>query len=132
MDKKLLVAESPQLAPRLVTLLAPQRALFVHTLDAATKALAERAFDAVLIGMHFDESRMFELLAAIGAGERNRNVPVLCYRLRPPGFAAPGIEALEAAVQAQGARAFVDLASLPEEEGKRQLAALVASLTGRG
>jgi DNA-binding response OmpR family regulator len=132
MQEKLLVADAPEFRARLAAVLAPREARFVHSLDAATRLLAEDDFAAVLIGLHFDESRMFDLLRAIRAGSRNRDVPVLCYRLRPLAFAAPGSEALDVAVQALGARAFIDAASRPAEVGDRLLAAYVASLTARG
>ena len=132
MEKRVLVADVPHAERRLAAVLAGHRLLFVHTVAVALKALAQHDFDLVLIGMHFDDSRMFDLLAEMRAGSRNRDVPVLCYRLRPLAFALPGTEALKAAVEALGARAFVDLSLQAEDAGNRALGDLVVSLTGPG
>jgi PleD family two-component response regulator len=133
MEKRVLVADVPQLGARLAVVLAGRDAVFVHTLADALKALAVHDFDLVLIGMHFDDSRMFELLQELRAGGRNRDVAVLCYRLRPLAFAALGAAALDAAVKALEARGFVDLAMHVEEEAANgELARLVESLTGSG
>jgi DNA-binding NtrC family response regulator len=132
MEKRVLVAEVPQFEPRLAAVMGGYRPLFVHTIRDALKALAEHEFALVLIGMHFDDSRMFDLLREVRAGGRNREVPVLCYRLRPLAFSALGTEALEAAVEALGGRAFVDLSAQEQRSADRALGELIASLTGSG
>ena len=63
MDRKVLVADVPEVQVRVAAALAQERVVFAHTLAAALRALAAEDFDHVLIGMHFDDSRMFDLRA---------------------------------------------------------------------
>ena len=132
MDKKVLVADVPDVQARVAAVLAQERLVFVHTLAAALKALAAEDFDLVLIGMHFDDSRMFDLLHAVRSGSRNGAVPILCYRLRPLAFMALSTQVIEVTVKALGALSFADLASHAEADGNAALALLVASATGSG
>jgi CheY-like chemotaxis protein len=131
-DKKVLVADVPAVQARVAAVLAHERAVFVHTLAAALRVLAAEDFDLVLVGMHFDDSRMFDLLREVRAGSRNRAVPIVCYRLRPLAFMALSTQVIDVTVKALGAQSFVDLAGAPEEEGNDALARLVASATGSG
>ena len=132
MDKKVLVADVPEVKARMTAVLAHERPLFVHTLGAALTALAAEDFDLVLIGMHFDDSRMFDLLRDMRAGSRNHAVPVLCCRMRPLAFSALSTNVIEVTVKALGAGAFADLTSYAEDEGNQALARLVAAATGSG
>jgi hypothetical protein len=133
MGKKLLVADVPQVEARLALVLALERPVFVHTLVAALKALAADDYDLVLIGVHFDDSRMFDLLREVRVGSRNRAVPIVCYRLRPLRFAALSTQVIEVTVKALGALSFTDLAShVTEEDGNVALVQLVAAATGSG
>jgi hypothetical protein len=133
MDKKVLVADVPAVQPRVTGVLAQERLFFVHTLAAALRALAGEDFDLVLIGMHFDDSRMFDLLREVRSGSRNSAVPVLCYRMRPLAFMAVSTQVIEVTVKALGAQGFADLAGYAtEEEGNVALARLVAAATGSG
>ena len=133
MDKKVLIADVPQVQARVAAVLVRERLVFVHTLAAALKALAGEDFDVVLIGMHFDDSRMFDLLREVRAGSRNGAVPVVCYRMRPLAFMALSTQVIEVTVKALGALSFVDLASLAtDEDGNEALARLVAAATESG
>jgi len=133
MDKKVLIADVPEAQARVAAVLVQERLVFVHTLAAALKALAGEDFDLVLIGMHFDDSRMFDLLREVRAGSRNGAVPVVCYRMRPLAFMALSTQVIEVTVKALGALSFVDLASLAtDEDGNEALARLVAAATESG
>jgi len=133
MDKKVLIADVPQVQARVAAVLVRERLVFVHTLAAALKALAGEDFDVVLIGMHFDDSRMFDLLREVRAGSRNGAVPVVCYRMRPLAFMALSTQVIEVTVKALGALSFIDLASLAtDEDGNEALARLVAAATESG
>jgi CheY-like chemotaxis protein len=133
MDKKVLVADVPEVRARVAAVLAHERLTFVHTLAAALKALAGDDFDLVLIGMHFDDSRMFDLLREARAGSRNRGVRIVCYRLRPFAFMTLSTQAIEVTVKALGADTFADLTSYAvEADGNEALVRLVAGATGSG
>jgi hypothetical protein len=126
MDKNVLVADVPQVQARMAAVLAQERVVFVHTLVAALSALAAQDFDLVLIGLHFDESRMFDLVREVRSGHRNHAVPIVCFRMRP--FAFPiSMQVIEVTVKALGAQGFADLAAhASEEDGNAALALLVA------
>jgi hypothetical protein len=132
MDKKALVADVPEVQARVAAVLAQERLVFVHSLAAALSALAGDDFDLVLIGLHFDESRMFDLVREVREGRRNCAVPVICFGMRP--FAFPiSMQVIEVTVKALGAHAFADLASYgAPEDGNAALVRLVASATGSG
>ena len=133
MDKKVLVADVPQVQARVAAVLGHERLVFVHTLGAARSALAGEDFDLVLIGMHFDDSRMFDLLREVRGGGRNRSVRIACYRLRPFAFMTLSTQVIDVTVKALGASVFVDLASYAsEQEGDRALVRLVAAATESG
>ena len=72
--------------------------------------------DVILCNVRFDESRMFELLAAAKTQPVTRQTPFVCFRLAklPAGWR----RCLEAAVLAIGATAFVDLSSIETERGR--------------
>src|SRR6185503_14010181 len=109
MTKKILVADGPDIERRLGTILEPYRAMFVHTLAAAKRALASDGYDLIIIGVHFDESRMFDLLRQVRADERYEETPVVCVASQP--FDAPiSVKSLEIATRALAADAFVDFA----------------------
>ena len=133
MDKKVLVADVPDVQVRVAAVLARERPVFVHTLAAALKALAADDYDLVLIGLHFDDSRMFDLVREVRAGSRNGAVPIVCLRMRPFAFAAISMQVIEVTVKALGAHSFADLAAYAtEEDGNAALALLVAAATAPG
>jgi DNA-binding NtrC family response regulator len=132
MDRKVLVADVPQVRARVAAALAQERVAFTHTLAAALEALAAEDFDLLLIGLRFDDSRMFDLVREVRAGSRNRTVPIVCFRMRPFAFSI-SMQVIEVTVKALGAGAFADLASYgSEQEGNAALARLVAAATGSG
>ena len=111
---RILVASSPGSFARLDTLLQAFETMFVATFADAKAALRAQRFDLVMIGLYFDESRMFELLHHITSEPDLEALPVICFR----GIVAADtrgrvrLEAIEAACTAKGARAFFDIAEL--------------------
>jgi DNA-binding response OmpR family regulator len=106
--KTILVADVPQMDGRLATAFAGHELVFVRTMSAARHALEELRFDLVVIGVYFDDSRMFDLVRAIRADETHNEVPILCVRGKP-GFTAIAGRTLEMTVKALAADAFIDL-----------------------
>src|SRR5262245_43829288 len=86
----------------------------VRTLTGAGQALAAQRVAPVAVGVYFDDSRMFDLVRAIRAGEAQHEVPILCVRGRP-GFTAIAGRTLEMTVKALAADAFVDLLHFKDE-----------------
>jgi CheY-like chemotaxis protein len=93
--------------------------VFVMTLREAMQGLAqEEDLRMVIIGVHFDESRMFALLSDIRAHPRYRNIPVLV--VLSPGqyaFSEIAVEGIDRAVTALGANGFLNLDHFPDNAG---------------
>jgi hypothetical protein len=87
-----------------------------RSLEQAVAAL-DRRLVAVLCGLHFDGSRMFDLLRAISSRPFRLNIPVICYRDLESDLGAAVIEGLEIATAAMGALAFVDSYTLKQRYG---------------
>ena len=83
--------------------------VFVRTLSDAIRALRADGFKLVIIGMHFDESRMFELLQYVKALPDYKEVPVICVQCMEVGLADAVLKNMDDAVKALGGTAFVDL-----------------------
>lgn len=104
MAKRILVADRPESDGRLAAILAGHELVFVHKLADAIGALRGARFDLVLVGVHFDESRMFDLMRCLAEGTQ-----IVC--VRSQHFVSPAItlEGLEIAAKALGCSLFLDL-----------------------
>jgi PleD family two-component response regulator len=130
MTKKILIADGPDIERRLGALLKPHESRFVHTLGEAKRALPSDHYALIIIGVHFDESRMFDLLRHVRADERYRATPVVCVVSQP--FDTPiSVEGLEIATRALAADAFVDFAKYAgREAGDAAIRGVVERLLG--
>ena len=94
---------------------------------------AQENLRLVVVGVHFDESRMFTLLGDIRAHAKYRNVPVLV--VLSPGqfkFSAIAVEGIDRAVTALGA-GFLNLDDFPDDAtGEASIRDIVDSLLARG
>jgi CheY-like chemotaxis protein len=116
-EYKILLAGVPVSYQRLRNILRGYDAHFVDTLAAAKIALQSFKPDLALLGVHFDESNMFELLRFIKDGEHS-DVPIICYRatLGAETRSKITMQALDIASRASGASAFIDLFDFKTEE----------------
>ncbi|MEG3190943.1 hypothetical protein [Lysobacter sp. D1-1-M9] len=90
--------------------------VLAHTISEAT-ALLTPELDAIVCGIHFDESRMFDLLRLAKAHPAIRRIPFVCYRDLDTDLGATVVEGLDIATKALGAAAFVDTYSLKRMNG---------------
>jgi PleD family two-component response regulator len=125
MSKVVLVADTGD--ARLPGILAGYSLSFVRTLDEAKSILAARNFDLILIGVHFDESRMFDLLRYVRAQERHRATPVVCVLTVDFTRHAVAAEGLEIAVKALGGTAYLDLKATGDGEARRVIEDLLGA-----
>ncbi len=109
MSKTILIADGQDIDGRIGAILEPYQLTFVHTLAEAVRALDRAAYDLIIIGVHFDESRMFDLPRLVRADERYQATPVVCVASRPFGSVI-SVESLEIATRALAANAFIDFA----------------------
>ena len=128
MNKRILVADVPELDARLAVVLAEHELRFVRTVAEAMRALAQEAFDLLVISVHFDDSRMFDLLREARTEVRNHGIPIVCLREPGLGFTAISSHTLEVTCRALDANAFLDLATI-NDDAQRD-AALRAAVEG--
>jgi len=118
-QRHILVADVADADERMRALFAGAQLRFTRTHDEALRELAEGACDLLVIGVHFDDSRMFELLRAVRAQQRFAGVRVLCVKSRRPGRISIPSRELEVAVRALGADGFFDLSDRADDESLR-------------
>jgi CheY-like chemotaxis protein len=105
----------------------------VSTLEEAETALSGR-YDALLVAVRFNESRMFDLLRHVRTSGASDRLAVICYRSTPGPVTttALALEAVKLASQALGAKAFFDFESYPDQKsGNRAIRELVGKLAVR-
>ena len=109
MARRILVADTPEGDRRISAILAGYELVFVRTLADAQRALERESFALVLAGVHFDDSRMFDLLRFLQAKGQPTGCAVVC--MRSHHFASPAItiEGLQIAAKALGCNLFLDL-----------------------
>jgi CheY-like chemotaxis protein len=124
---RILIASTEAAFSRIAGVLSAYRTRFVASFDDAVSALHSETFDLVMIGLYFDESRMFELLHYIKSDPVLERLPVLCFR----GIVAADtrgrirLDAIDAACKAKGAHDFFDLPGLPDAQAEARLCALI-------
>jgi hypothetical protein len=113
-----LAAFPPSVMPTVSRLLAPVAELAAAMdLDQACLLLEDRPdLSLVACGVHFDDSRMFQLLAHVR--RRSPRLPFLCCRFL--GFELPNLsrESMRVAATSLGASGFLDYPTLVEELGE--------------
>ncbi|HEX6004714.1 MAG TPA: hypothetical protein VFZ14_12030 [Burkholderiales bacterium] len=129
---RVLIAGIPETNPRMSSIFAQSRVTFLDTMDRAAEALKQR-YDAILIAVRFDESRMFDLLRCLADQGISNDTPVICYRSRPGPVTSTrlALQAIQLASRSLGAE-FFDLESYPDEAaGNAAIRALVENLIRR-
>jgi DNA-binding response OmpR family regulator len=111
MAHRILVADRPESERRLATILAGHELVLVRSLSEARSALRAGRFDLVLVGVHFDESRMFDLMRDVTEGTQ-----VVCVRSQQFQSHAITLEGLEIAAKALGCALFLDLTWYADDE----------------
>jgi DNA-binding NtrC family response regulator len=106
---KVLIADTPAGDRRISEILSGHELEFVRTLSEAQRAVERDGFALVLVGVHFDESRMFDLLRYVQARGEPRGCAVICMRTHHFASTAISIEGLEIAAKALGCNLFLDL-----------------------
>ena len=114
MRKRILVADTPESDRRMTEVLNGHELVCARTLSEAQRLLEQQAFDLVVVGVHFDDSRMFDLVRHIRGGGQTEP-PVAC--MRSSRFVSPAlsIEGLEIAARALACNLFVDLTNYADD-----------------
>lgn len=86
-----------------------------HSVEEAERELQAREYHMVILGVLFDESRMFELLRLVRTFKANALTPVVCMLTGPSNLSPVAIEGLDHAVKAMLANAFLNLTKFPDD-----------------
>jgi hypothetical protein len=132
---RILVADLPEGQATIENIVGRNAILIpVGTLGAALQE-AEGSVDMILCGIHFDESRMFDLLRFCEAQDQFRSRPFLCYRDLESELESTLLESLDISCRALGATGFIDLYTLKRRYGidqaDREFAAIIFSYLDR-
>lgn len=113
---RILVADTPAGAKMIQNVLgADFELIHARSIEQALPALRTR-LSAIVCGLHFDGSRMFDLLRAAKGGF-SRDVPFICYRDLESDLGPPVIEGMEIATAVMGATVFIDTYTLKRRYG---------------
>ena len=111
---------------RLDRILAGHRLTMPRSVEEAKTALESREYALVVLGMMFDESRMFELLRVVRTFKPNQLTPVVCVLSGPTTLSDVAIEGLDHAVKAMLANAFLNLTKFPDDrEGNARVRRII-------
>ena len=124
---KVLVADIPAADETIRECLPGHDLHFVRTLGQAMRELTHNGYQMIVIGMHFDESRMFALMQFVRSLPRYSRTPIICVRGMPSILSSAAREGIRHAVLAAGGDAFVDFGLTPADLGelRERLAGLV-------
>jgi CheY-like chemotaxis protein len=109
MPTKVLVADVPEMDRVIRDCLPGHDLLFVRTMREAVAALRRDGFRVVVIGLHFDESRMIELLSYVRTMRRYDDAAVICVQGIEVALPEAVLKSIDVAVKALGGTAFLDL-----------------------
>jgi alpha-beta hydrolase superfamily lysophospholipase len=113
---KVLLAVTSDMLDRFRRILERHELTPVSTAEEAMRAL-DQHHAMVILGVHFDESRMFSLLGDIRAHSAYRKVPILCVLgERGRVITDIAIEGLDHAVKAMRANGFLDLRHFDDDD----------------
>ena len=112
-NKEILVAVDD--CERLQRILAGHRLTIPHSVEEAKRELERREFAMVILGVLFDESRMFELLRVVRTFKANCFTPIVCMLTGESNLSNVAIEGLDHAVKAMLANAFLNLNKFPDD-----------------
>lgn len=106
---RILLAASPDDVASLERVLKKRHELVIATtMTAASKALKEQAFDLIIAGLHFDDSRMFDLIQMAKRNGENSKKPIISFCSRDTQMSRTMHHSLEFAARAVGAWMYID------------------------
>jgi hypothetical protein len=117
---RILLAVVPTAARRIARALHDQKLLVVGSSGEAVRTLRLERFRLIVLGIYFDESRMFELLPIAQASELNRQTPVLCVRGVAGQLSAAAVKGLARTALALG-HEWLDMATIPDDHAGQEL-----------
>ncbi len=105
----ILIADTIDGVANLKRILQPGHVLVaVNTMVDAVGKLGKQAFDLIIVGVHFEESRMFELIPKIRRFPENANTPIICFCTRDTAMTRIMHDSLNLSSRALGAWMYLD------------------------
>lgn len=92
------------------------------TLEAARQVLLAGGIDLIIGGIHFDESRMFNLLRYAQADPASSDIPFMCVKILDDRIAPTFMQSAEIASRALGASGFIDFSDWRQRLGDMEAA----------
>jgi hypothetical protein len=120
-SRPVLVAAVPTVAERLCRLLPEQRTVCPASLREAQGELAREHFALAIMGVHFDESRMFDLISCVRASALNRAVPIVCVLGVRRTLSTLTVHLLEETINGMPGCQFLDLTAIADDLGGNAL-----------
>ena len=112
----MLVAAIPAAAERLSRLLLGHRLVRPVNIAEAQAALSRESFALALMGVHFDESRMFDLISSARASALNRDVPIVCVLGVRRKMSSLTVHLLEETINGMAGCQFLNLTVIADDE----------------
>jgi len=100
---RFLIADTPDGAATLERILQGHECHVVTTVRAAAELVNAESFDLIVAGLHFDESRMFELIRTVQKSQQNANKPIICFSSHDTKFSRLIDESLLVSTKVLGA-----------------------------
>ncbi len=100
---RILIADTPEGAASLERILQGHECHVVTKLRTAERQLDAEAFDLIVVGLHFDDSQMFELIRAVTKSRTNADKPIICFCSRDTPMSRIMHESLKASTKTLGA-----------------------------
>jgi hypothetical protein len=111
-----LIAAIPVAAERLCRLLPDHRPVCPTTLAEAQVALGRERFALAVMGVHFDESRMFDLMSYARTSSLNRGVPIICVLGVRRTMSNLTVHLLEETINGMAGCQFLNLTVIADDE----------------
>jgi hypothetical protein len=115
-SRPVLLAAVPVAVERLCRLLADQRTVCPANIAEAQVALARERFALAIIGVHFDESRMFDLISCARASVLNRGVPIVCVLAVRRKLSSLTVHLLEETIDGMVGCQFLNLTVIADDD----------------
>ena len=113
----ILVAAVPIAAARLRSILPSDRVLCAASYHEARQQLSRERYALAILGVYFDESRMFDLLSFARTSATNRDTPVVCVLGIRGRLSDVVVRSLEHTINSMPLAAFLNLAAIPDDAG---------------
>lgn len=135
LKKRVMVAATPESAPVAMRALQGHYEAHICTSLAMARGILAERVDAILCGIYFAESKMFDLLHLVKANEQNKSAPFLCVKANEGILSPVLLQSIEMASKTLGADSFVDLSewrkTLGDEAAYARLQQMIDRLIDR-